>query len=531
MNKHYSIHPHPTHTENTTTSDFIKNLQAVADDEFNVSQTENGAVGYRTTGRALLDLNFAVSSLRNAMSDYAVQKFSRAFYEDKLLATKWLFLLGDVRGGMGERRLFRLYMYALAGSEPKLAKALLPLIPEYTRWDNLVILLQTQLCDDVAQIIKTQLDADIQNKSQGKPISLLAKWLPSINATSAETRALAKLLITKLGMTAKQYRVTLSDLRKHIDVTEVKMSAGAWTDIAYDKVPSKANLLYAQAFLKHDEKRRNKYLEALKRGETKINADTLFPHDIVHKYNAGWELAPYDETIEQLWKALPDYVQGDGTTLCVADGSGSMSARVGKTKVTALEVANALSIYFAERCKGQFKDTFITFSEHPQIISFAHCNSMHDKLGVVFSYDEVANTNIEAVFDLILTTAVKNKMKQSELPANVLILSDMEFDDCAVSNTDKWPNPISNRLFKEIGARYEANGYKLPRLIFWNICSRTLTVPLTTNKLGVALVSGFSPTVLGMVLSGELDPYKCLVDQINTPRYDAVEKAFKNAKI
>ena len=459
-----------------------------------------------------------------------VNKFSRAFYEDKLLAIKWLFFASDVRGGMGERRLFRLCMYALAGSEPKLAKALLPLIPEYTRWDNLVLLLNTELCDDVAQIIKTQLDADIKNKSKGKQVSLLAKWLPSINATSAETRALAKQIISKLGMTAKQYRQTLSDLRKHIDVTEVKMSAGAWKDIAYDKVPSKANLLYGKAFLKHDEKRRNKYLEALKRGETKINASTLFPHDVLHKYIDGWILAKYDETIEQLWKALPDYVQGDGTTLCVADGSGSMTSRAGKTNVTALEIANALAIYFAERCKGQFKDTYITFSENPQIVSFAHCNSLHDKIGVALSHDEVANTNIEAVFDLILTTAVKHKMKQSELPSNILILSDMEFDMCAVSNTHNWAKPIRDRLFEDIGARYKAQGYKLPRLIFWNICSRTLTVPLKTNELGVALVSGFSPAVLNMVLSGDLDPYKCLIAQINDPRYDNVEKAFKNAQ-
>ncbi|MDE6617576.1 MAG: DUF2828 family protein [Clostridiales bacterium] len=508
----------------------MKNLISVANEEYNVSQTENGAVGYRTTGRALLDLNFAVSSLRNMSAAEVVRRFSCAFYEDKLLATKWLFFVCDVRGGCGERRLFRLCMYALAGSEPKLAKALLPLIPEYSRWDNLVLLLDTALCDDVVQIIKAQLDKDIKNKSKGKQVSLLAKWLPSINATSAETRALAKLLITKLGMTAKQYRQTLSALRKYIDVTEVKMSAGAWKDIAYDKVPSKANLLYGKAFLRHDEKRRNKYLEALKRGETKINASTLFPHDIVHKYTDAWQLAPYDETVEQLWKALPDYVQGDGTTLCVADGSGSMTARVGNTNVTALEIANALAIYFAERCKGQFKDTFITFSENPQIVSFAHCNNMHDKLGVVLSHDEVANTNIEAVFDLILTTAVKHKMKQSELPANVLILSDMEFDMCAVSNAHNIAKPIRDRLFEEIGARYEAKGYKLPRLIFWNICSRTLTVPLTTNKLGVALVSGFSPAVLDMVLSGDLDPYKCLIAQINDQRYDAVEKAFKNAQ-
>ncbi|MDE6029905.1 MAG: DUF2828 family protein [Clostridiales bacterium] len=508
----------------------MKNLQSVANDEFNLSLTENGAVGYRTTGRELLDLNFAVSSLRNVSAAEVVNVFSRAFYEDKLLATKWLFFAGDVRGGMGERRLFRLCMYALAGSEPKLAKALLPLIPKYTRWDTLVLLLNTALKSDVAKIIKKQLNADIRNESEGKPVSLLAKWLPSINATSEQTRALAKLVMSELGMTAKQYRQTLSGLRKYVGVTEVATSANAWSKIQYAKVPSKANLLYGKAFLKHDEKRRKKYLEALKRGETKINASVLFPHDVVHKYTDFWAIKPQDETTEMLWKALPDYVEGNDTTLCVADGSGSMTMHVGNTNLTALEVANALAIYFAERCKGQFKDTYITFSENPQIVSFAHCNSLHDKLALALTHSEAANTNIEAVFDLILTTAVKHKMKQSELPASVLILSDMEFDGCAVTNADDERSKVDNRLFEEIGARYEQHGYKLPRLIFWNICSRTRTVPLKTNDMGVALISGFSPIVLSMVLSGSLDPYKCLLDQINAPRYAAVEKAFKSAQ-
>lgn len=514
--------------ETTITSDFIKKLQSTANDEFNRSETENGAVGYRTTGRELLDLNFAVSSLRNMSPIDVVKKFRLAFYEDMLLAVKWLFFAGDVRGGMGERRLFRLCMQDIAQSHPQIVKALLPFIPEYTRWDNLVFMLNTSLSDDVAAIIKAQLESDAQNKSEQKQISLLAKWLPSINATSAETRALAGILVSKLGMTAKQYRQTLSALRKYLNVTEVHMSAGNWRAVKYAEVPSKANLLYANAFMEHDPNRRTTYLNALKRGQTKINAGVLFPHDVVHKYaNGNWSILPYDETVEQLWKALPDYVQGDDTTLCVADGSGSMAARVGRTDVSALEIANALAIYFAERCKGQFKDKYITFSENPQIVDFSHCKSLHSKIGVALAHDEVANTNIEAVFDLILTTAVKYKMPQSELPQNVLILSDMEFDWCAVSNTAA-RSQISDRLFDEIGARYAENGYKLPRLVFWNICSRTLTVPLTTNELGVALVSGFSPTALNMVLSGTLDPYKCLVDQINTPRYDAVENAIKD---
>ncbi len=442
-----------------------------------------------------------------------------------------------MREGMGERRLFRIGMRFLARTEPELAARLLPLIPEYTRWDNLIYLMgETTLDAQIIEIVKSQLDADIKNMAANKPISLSAKWMPSINASSAEARERAKTLAAALNMTAKQYRQTLSKLRSYLKVVEVDMSARNWRNIDYAAVPSKANVLYKNAFLLHDVTRRTQFLEKLKQGKTKINADVLFPHDIINRYCVGkrWCNQPkeYDETLEQLWKALPDYVQGNDTTICVADGSGSMTATIGNTNITALNVANALSIYFAERCSGQFKDKFITFSENPQLVDLSHCDNLHDKIGVALSYNEVANTNIEAVFDLILTTAVKYKMPQSELPSTVLILSDMEFDRCAASNkgplydSETTPDP---RLFDEIKAKYAKYGYKLPCLVFWNIASRTHTIPVTGNELGVALVSGFSPISLTMALSGKLDPFEHMLKQINSPRYDKVEQAFNQS--
>lgn len=474
-----------------------------------------------------------MSSFRNLSEKEVEREFAKAFFENKLLAVKWLFLAGDVREGMGERRLFRIGMRFLAHTEPELAARLLPLIPEYTRWDNLIGLIgDCPLTARIIEIVKSQLDADIKNMAAKKPISLLAKWMPSINASSDEARATAKTLASAFGMTAKQYRTTLSKLRAYLKLVEVDISAGNWQSVDYAAVPSKANLLYKNAFLKHDVTRRTQFLEKLKQGKTKINADVLFPHDIVYRYCGGerWCSEPkaYDETLEQLWKALPDYVKGDGTTICVADGSGSMTAPIGNTYITALNVANGLAIYFAERCSGQFKDKFITFSERPQIVDLSHCDNLHDKIGVALSYDECANTNIEAVFELILTTAVKHKMPQSELPSTVLILSDMEFDACAESNSGiiyNFQGTPNVRLFDAIKAKYEKRGYKLPRLVFWNIASRTHTIPLRENELGVALVSGFGPVSLTMALSGKLDPLECLLEMINTPRYDKVEQA------
>ncbi len=517
---------------------FIDKIKKTLMEEYNTSVTENGAVGYRTTGKQLLDLNFAVSSLRNKSDDQVVHAFAKAFFEDKLLAIKWLFFAGDVRGGMGERRLFRLGLLFLSQAEPALTRKLLPLVAEYTRWDNLLVLLDTELKEDVCALIKAQLEKDGAAMAAGSSVSLCAKWMPSINASSERNVAYAKMLVEYMGITQKEYRKLLSRLRTHIDIVEKRMSEKDWTGIDYEAVPSRANLIYNEAFLRNDEQRRREYLSKLEKGEVKINAATLFPHDIVHKYVGGSRYAlalkEKDGALEELWKSLPDYVEGASNTICVSDGSGSMTSRVGKTDVTCLSVAVALSIYFAERSEGQFKDQYITFSENPQLVDFSKCKTLRDKIGVAFSHDEVANTNVEAVFDLILDTAVRERMKQRELPENILILSDMEFDSCAVTNDcqrNRWGSiatRIKPKLFQTIADKYAAHGYKLPRMIFWNICSRTNTIPVRENDLGVALVSGFSPAILKMVLRGELDPFKCLLEQINSERYDAVEKALKS---
>ena len=510
---------------------FMQNIKNILNNEYNTSVTENGTVGYRTSGKELLDLNFAVSSFRNASPEVITGHFVKAYYENPALAVRWLFYAGDVRQGLGERRLFRTIMGYLAQSHIEIGKVLLPLIPEYSRWDIVVDLMDTPLADEAVKLIQQQLQEDSVNREKGISISLCAKWLPSENASSDHTKQMARRLAKKLSMTSRQYRRMLSAYRQYMDVVEVKMSSGRWTDINYEAVPSRANLVYNTAFLRNDEDRRREFLGAVKKGEQTIHAGVLYPHDIVHSYvdterkPGWWYLNSPDDTLEALWKALPDYVQGNGNTLCIADGSGSMFSRVGNTKVTCLDVANALAIYFAEHCTGQFRDTYITFSQTPQFVDLSKGKTLHDKLEIAMSHNEVSNTNIEAVFSLILDAAVKYRMPQRELPSNLLILSDMEFDTATRSSVNgRWVSP-DEKLFDTFSREYAARGYRLPRLVFWNICSRTMTIPLRENVLGVALVSGFSPTIAKMVLSNEIDPYKALVEQLMVPRYDAVDHA------
>ena len=424
-------------------------------------------------------------------------------------------------------------MNYLAREFPDKVRKLLPLIAEYGRWDDLLCLLGTDTVkNDVVDIVKNQLTQDMVNMKAGKSVSLAAKWCFSENTSSANTRKKAEILRTSLGITPRQYRTMLSALRKYIDVTERKMSANQWENIKYEAVPSRANLVYNSAFLRHDEERRREYLGKLEKGETKINASVLFPHDIVHKYmdgfGYGFHVGPLDSALEGMWKALPNTVKEGEGTIVVADGSGSMTLRIGKTQISAWEVAHALAIYFAERLPVPYKDQYITFSSKPQLVKLGGAGTLRGKLQIASQHDECANTNIEAVFDLILGTAIKNKLTQNEMPKNILIISDMEFD--GATNGRGWGcnfRSPSKALFDEIALKYRRAGYQLPRLVFWNVNSRTGAIPVKENDLGVALVSGFSPNVAKMVMSGKLDPMDALMDALNAPRYDAVREALK----
>ncbi|MDR2750020.1 MAG: DUF2828 family protein, partial [Clostridiales bacterium] len=258
-------------------------------------------------------------------------------------------------------------------------------------------------------------------------------------------------------------------------------------------------------------------------------ASVLFPPQIVQGYCDGNTLKAEDPAIEALWKALPDTVGGENNSIVVADGSGSMLGMIGKTNVSALNVANSIAIYFAERASGLFKNKFITFSERPQFVDLSKGKSLREKIQIAMLHSEVANTNIEAVFELILSTAIRGQMTQSDLPKNIIIISDMEFDACVTLTLNTRPD---SRLFDVVKDKYKRHNYKLPRLVFWNVNSRTGTIPVIENSLGVALVSGFSTNIVRMILNGsKLDPYEALVESLNVERYAPIEEALKEAGV
>ena len=293
--------------------------------------------------------------------------------------------------------------------------------------------------DKVIELVARQLHDDLHNNVEQKPISLLAKWMPRRKSSSKESRHYARILCEGLNMTERTYRHTLSGLSRYLVVVEQQMSKNDWDGIDYQRVPSRANLIYNKAFLRHDEERRREFLSRVENGEAKINAGTLFPHDIVNKYRQSHGV---DATLEALWQNLPDTVQGCGNTMVVMDDSGSMEwVMLPGSSARPLEVANALAIYFAERSSGQFKDQYMSFSDRPQLLDISSGKNLYERLQIVHACHAGANTNVEAVFDLILETAVSKHMNQNDLPANILIISDMEFDACAscgAPSRDRW---------------------------------------------------------------------------------------------
>ena len=508
-------------------SKFEAALKSTLNDQ--VSITENGAVGFKTSGKALCDINFAVSSLRGAEESKILKMWQKAYAEDPVVAIKWLFMLRDIRGGMGERRTFRVILKELAAMHSDIVEKLVSVIADYGRYDDLWELSETPVWNAVIDLVAKQLADDMKAKDAGKPITLLAKWLPSCNTSSAKTKELAVKIRRALGMDEKTYRKTLSSLRSYGNVLEVKLSAKEWGDVNYDAVPSQANLKYKNAFLKNDEARRREWLGKLEKGEAKINANAAFPSDIVHSYSkncGGWHRASIsvDTALEEMWKALPN-VAVNGNVLAICDGSGSMTTRV-SGELTALEVCNALGIYCAEHCTGPFNNKCITFSANPQYIDMTKAKSLAEKLNIMYKHDEVANTNLKAVFDLVLETATRHNLKQEDIPT-LVILSDMEVDqgcDFGCSG-NYWSRPSNynahkQALMEKIRQRWNAAGYKLPRLIWWNIASRTGTVPMQQNpETGMILCSGYSQSQFKMIASNKTDPYEVILEALNAPRY------------
>ena len=404
--------------------------------ENNYTKTENGAVAFKSSLNFCLDLFATCGSLRNASEKDIVNRFIRAYTENPDIAMKILFYCRDIREGLGERRFFNVVIKYLCDKHPKTIEKNLGLFAEYGRYDDILELFDTP-CELVAKdYLKKMFFEDLNNLENNKPISLCAKWLPSINTSNKEKVRFGRKIAKYFDLSEKEYRQNLSKLRRNINIIENYLREKDYS-FYYEKLPSKAALKYRKAFCRNDWDRYSEYLSKVRKNDSKMNTDTLMPYEIVNPFYSfnGWFGRVSDQeaiSLDTTWKALPDFTD-DTNALVVIDTSGSMLwNRPGNP--LPMTVATSLGLYFAERTEGEFKNHFIMFSETPQLIEIKG-STLQEKLEYIATFNEVADTNMEAVFDLILNAALNNKVKREEMPTRIFIVSDMEFNQ-GISNAD-----------------------------------------------------------------------------------------------
>ena len=476
------------------------------------TRTENDAATYASSGSDTLDFFAAAGALREAGEAEIIVRFTRAFAEHPTYALRTLFYARDVRGGLGERRLFRVLLRHLAFAAPASLEKNLKFVPGYGRWDDLLVLLDTPLEAAAVRLIRAQLEKDLRAAWEEKPVSLLAKWLPSVNTSSRAARRQARQLAVLFGMREADYRRMLVRLRRRIALIENALRTRDYT-FDYAKQPSKAMFKYRAAFWRNDVERYKEFLSRVEHGEEQLHTGTLYPYEIIRPLSAAVTPQISKEearTLDVTWSALPDYTHGENA-LVVLDGSGSMYW--GGSPLPS-SVALSLAIYFAERNTGAFHGYFITFSQNPRLVGIKG-TTIVERVHYCKSFNEVANTNLEAVFHLLLRAAVKNRVPQEELPSVLYIITDMEFDACTV-DADVTNFERAKELFAEVG-------YALPRIVFWNVQSRSRQQPVTMNEQGVMLVSGCSPSIFSMVVDGRITPYEYMKQVLCGERYAVIE--------
>lgn len=442
----------------------------------NETKTENGMKTNKSSLNACLDLFFMGGASRKKSETEIESLFAKAYGEDPALAVKILGYIRDPRGGMGERRFFRICLKYLARINGDIS---IGYIPEIGRWDDLFELFGGVWQDNAIVAFKSGIE--LEN-------GLCAKWMPRKGKE-------AELLREALGLTHRDYRKTLVKLTK---VVETQMCKKEWKAINYSGVPSVANVKYNKAFLRNDEQRRRDFLAKAVKGEVKINSAVAFPHDIIYRtgVRGDWQSAT------AMWNQLPDYLKdSDARMLPMCDVSGSMSG-------TPMEISVSLGLYLSERNKSVFKDVFLTFSANPKLQILK--GDLQTRYLQLIRAEWGMNTNLMSAFDLVLSSAINNKVAEADMPTHIIIISDMEFDHCVHTG---------GSAMEAIEARYKAAGYQMPAVIFWNVNSRQSNVPVTFNKTGVGLVSGASPSTIKAVLSGEIDPIKIMLRAVETEKY------------
>lgn len=469
----------------------------------NDTLTENSAKTNLSTLDPLLDFFSRAGAMRGRETE-AIELFKKAYAKDKESAIRCLFYIRDVRGGQGERSVFRSVLRWL---DKETIDKITHFIPEYGRWDDLPFNHARAV-----EFIKNQLVIDKKSMNDGKSVSLVAKWLPSINTTSDETRKLADELMKQLNLKPRQYRKMLAELRRSMNLLEHMMTENRWSEIDYSKIPSQAHKKHVKAFLRHDEERYRAFLGSVKKGEKKINVGTLYTYQLYDMVKNTNNVDTIDAA-NTMWGALPDYTHGTNA-LVLADVSGSMSGlHWGHAReIEPMSIAVSLALYFAERNEGPFKDHFLTFTTNSRLQRI-NGENLKERMESIEYADWHGSTNIQSAFDAILNAAQASGVSADDVPRIVYVISDMEFDRASPQNTET--------NFQAMERKFKDAGYELPHVVFWNVDARGNQSPATKYDNRVTLISGSSQSTFKYAVEGKT-PMEFMLEVLNSERYKQI---------
>ena len=509
-----------------------------------LKRTWNNAITNESTLNFNLDM-FAYSS-RYYKQNYEKNKnrFKNALIENDEIALANLLYTLDIRNGKGERALFKSYFSALIEMNKDYAIQILPYISELGRWDYVFEGIGTEIEEAVYELIRAYLMIDIKNYNDNKPISLLAKWLPSIKTHNKKNYFAIK-LAKKLNLTEKEYRKILSKLRDRLNIVEKHITNKEYEKIEYISVPSKAMVKYKNLFFVKDEVRFKEFIEELK-ATKKSKYDNLFMNDFAKMYldnlmkigiNYFYErtikeacrllfnnffLKDLEENsqilsqnfkneknlINTMWKKQSK-IEFDKNVLVIADTSGSMEG-------TPFETAISLAIYISQNNKSEeWRNKFIIFSSDCIEYSYdkdAEFTDIIDEIPLI-----VDNTDIDKVFTKILNDSLEKNLPQLD---EVIIISDMEFD--MVQDRKDMSN------FKYWKSEFAKHNYELPKIIFWNVAKNVGSFPVTKLDYGTCLVSGYSKNILKSIIEIEnFDPIDVMLKTLEEKNYFEMVKEIK----
>ncbi len=470
----------------------------------NETLTANGDLAYKSSLDPVLDY-FGLAGAMRSRPDESATLFQRAFIADPGMAVRALFYMRDIRGGQGERDVFLAGLRKLAEIDPKVHDALLDFVPEYGRWSDLFV---DGINDAVVSIVAGQLNTDEAAMAKGESVSLLAKWMPSENTSSLETRNKARELALALGMEAKEYRQRVVALRRYISLLEQQMSANNWSEIDYSKVPSQAFRKHVKAFGRHDQDRFAAFLDAASKGEVKLNTSTLYTYEVYRAVQRG-DVAAADA----MWANLPDYTSGRNA-LVMADVSGSMDTADGMPMATSV----SLALYFAERNQGLFNGYFMTFSGNPQLVQ-VQGNTLSQRMAMIEQQEWGMNTDLIKALLAVLEAAVRASAPQEELPSILYVISDMQFDNATSGRDWRSSEETPKVTTLDVAKReFERAGYTLPHVVFWNVNAMSNQLPATMFDNAVTLLSGSSQSTFRYAVEGKT-PQEFMIEVLTSERY------------